>query len=1448
VTKESAKAHFSDQVRKIPLLGNHHTIVKFPGSHDRLYKKVIAPIKALIHDALAENYRQAKLMQFEASVVGKETARTLRIPSHRQISPPADSRATAELYEDIDAELESVNNRGPKGPLSGVIVTTLEKVSGWTEALVNNLKYNFEESQLDRIDIATDGTCDWILSKYMYQNWISSDDAVLVLQGGPGVGKSVLVKSLIQKMTAENTDLNQNPFQRALLPMETCLVTHFFSKAITRDNSPISIMKHLLFQIWTSDSSCFEHSARSLYCRFTQTFDLDFYWSLFIRVRQRLRLNLIFFLDGFDECLRDTKVAGGTGVNERLMGFLRRLCDIETKKTGYFAGTTKVFITTRPVLEVAKVTEGRDISLIISKTDVAGDVMRVIEDGVSALVRDRDLPSPTRADLCTRVSTKSSGLFLVAVAALDKLRFGDVDLESSTAVQRALDHFSPEGLENAYTEVIENIETPDIAKASKIVRILYFAEWPLDITELSHALALDFERLPGGGLKGADSTSSLRTFIQSRLGSLVAIRGQKELVVLEHQTVRDFFRSLSSSRWQSFECGNDEEGHLHLALICIKYLIQWFNGGVAEDELKAQERDEIYTLFLKSHLLSYAVFFWDDHVREAKALIIPHMALVNRLMGLDGEDPTCYDLLLRLRSVLIYDQHDFGSWRSIPPANFLAVHNLVHVLRPRLQPRARPQHVLPRPFRSRKMPHPEYQAFDLDQQDWSGSTPLHSACSNGSVEAAKSLLEAGAAADILDSEGHTPFSIAVYEGHTDIAELLIQERKYFDGPRRINQVSVLHMASHKGMERVVEKLIADRYDPNARDVDGWTSVHLAAKQGLLGVLKILLAAGGIQEASTTNGVTPLYLAAQNGHTSVVKYLFKTKEDLTPAPVTAEGQTPLHVAARRGHADIFDILQRKIMTVSMDHYGCLPIHLAAVNGHVSIISRLGDYENLSARNGHGLLPIHLAAARGHADAVRSLIELGGLAGLEIDAKCKEFFDPDQPEEMLITPLYAAVSAGQLTVTEVLIEGGADIWVKDSRHWTLLHQASRIGAVEIFKLLRGRGLDPFAKADEGSTPLHVAAMFGAPEIVDIYTQLALTDGLGLDQPDDSDHSPLLWATSNGHMDVARKLINYGANMHLLNSDGRSIVMDAASLNDMEILKVSLTAGVDANSQDFQGWTALHFAANRGCSAACNMLIEHGASLNLQTKVSHTPLMLAAARCDLASFRELLRAGADPGPRDFSGLSVFEYAEPCQPLRTLLENRYPDQRPLSAEDRNNIIQGRVQKILRQLRPSRSMDQEEKDSLHDLLHDLGICFLRMRDYESTRICLEYLVRANETAEPVPDLQCDHCGMFEVLGVYRLCKSCFDCGLCNECYENRTKGEITPGCSVEHEFLELGGEVWRSLGPGRVNAEGQTLNEWIVALKQQLTVSYEPELVLGNGEQEERPVHSEANGERGKA
>jgi len=185
-------------------------------------------------------------------------------------------------------------------------------------------------------------------------------------------------------------------------------------------------------------------------------------------------------------------------------------------------------------------------------------------------------------------------------------------------------------------------------------------------------------------------------------------------------------------------------------------------------------------------------------------------------------------------------------------------------------------------------------------------------------------------------------------------------------------------------------------------------------------------------------------------------------------------------------------------------------IAVINyGEQTIMTEI----NLRTKNGESALSI--AAKHGFSNTVQFLISKGAE---------KEHFTNDHH-----TPLSLAVSQNHFKVVQVLLEN----WISPNSHeppYQHLSPLFNVKSREIAQLLIDNdAITDGIYNDKNQSPLTVACQNGYLDVVEFF----LDDGLDINHLDNDNKTPLFYALTNKHQEVANLLISKGAkNGFLLN----------------------------------------------------------------------------------------------------------------------------------------------------------------------------------------------------------------------------------------------------------------------------------------------------------------------------
>jgi ankyrin repeat protein len=194
----------------------------------------------------------------------------------------------------------------------------------------------------------------------------------------------------------------------------------------------------------------------------------------------------------------------------------------------------------------------------------------------------------------------------------------------------------------------------------------------------------------------------------------------------------------------------------------------------------------------------------------------------------------------------------------------------------------------------------------------------------------------------------------------------------------------------------------------------------------------------------------------------------------------------------------------------------------------------------------------------------------------------------------TPLMNSVE--NLEVAKLLIENGADLAKRDEKGSTALHMACEEGEVDVVQLLIDAKADVNAQNNDGRTPLMWVKE-------GLLAKLLIENGADLEVEDDTGSTTLYYACLRG-VEVVHILIDAKADVNAQNIYGRTPLMN--SVENLDVAKLLIENGADLAKKDEDGNTALHMACDKGVADVVQLLIDAKADVNARNNDGKTPLI--------------------------------------------------------------------------------------------------------------------------------------------------------------------------------------------------------------------------------------------------
>ena len=507
-----------------------------------------------------------------------------------------------------------------------------------------------------------------------------------------------------------------------------------------------------------------------------------------------------------------------------------------------------------------------------------------------------------------------------------------------------------------------------------------------------------------------------------------------------------------------------------------------------------------------------------------------------------------------------------------------------------------------------------------------GRSEVADALKAGDLAGARKLVEQHADVNAPQSDGATALDWAVYRSDKEMVDLLLGAGANARAANREGSTP-LWLACINGDAAIIAALLKAGADANEHLPLGRTPLMAASRTGNVEAIQVLLDHGAdVNARETLRGTTPLMWAADEGHAAAIQLLiqrgadFKARSDMTErgrGPALGKANDPRKQVAAQGRAlaagRALDL--RDLSALRGDNNG---IGGQGAGG----IARGGRTRGGRAPNGRAADGVDQGFDQNDDAAVAAF----GFRGR-----------PAPKDGGALTPLVYAVRADDLDSVKVLLAAGADLNQVTGYGWSPLLVATQNRYYRLGAYLIDHGADVNLANQGGWTPLYLATDNRNIESGDYpvrkgdmdhldFIKLLLDKGANVNARmkdstetrtvftnqwlDENGATAFLRASQSGDLVLMKLLLAHGADpkidtvLHVTALEVAAgigwvegITYEWSPEATLEAVKMLLDLGLDVNAQADTGRTALHGAAHKGRTDIIQVLVDHGAKLDVR-----------------------------------------------------------------------------------------------------------------------------------------------------------------------------------------------------------------------------------------------------------
>jgi ankyrin repeat protein len=426
----------------------------------------------------------------------------------------------------------------------------------------------------------------------------------------------------------------------------------------------------------------------------------------------------------------------------------------------------------------------------------------------------------------------------------------------------------------------------------------------------------------------------------------------------------------------------------------------------------------------------------------------------------------------------------------------------------------------------------------------------------------------------------------------------------------------LWLASVNGSAPIIAALLRAGADANEHLPLGRSPLMVASRTGNVDAMKVLLDHGAdVNAKDTLRGTTALMWAADEGHAPAIQLLLEHGADIKARSDPAErGRGPALGKSNDPRKAVAQLAKALAAGIATPQLGAA--------GTTGLIPKVPEQRTGRAR-GQG----KAGGIGGDGTDDTDDAALFGFGGRKVPPK----------DGGGLTALIYAARANDLDCVKVLLAAGADVNQVTDYGWSALLVATQNRYYKLGAFLLDHGADVNLANKGGWTPLYLATDNRNIESGDYpvrkgdmdhldFIKLLLDKGANVNARmkdstetrtvftnqwlDENGATALLRASQSGDITLMKLLLAHGADPKIDTALHVTALQVAAGIgwvegityewsaaSTLEAVKMLLDLGLDPNVQSDTGRTALHGAAHKGRPDVVQVLVDHGARLDIR-----------------------------------------------------------------------------------------------------------------------------------------------------------------------------------------------------------------------------------------------------------